>query len=193
MDSIDWLYGLDEKKVNDSLYKVVNWVKDNLYLLIWARSEPKKVVLDHYINFAKNVQIPIKIWIDDVTPRILYNRTQEQQQSYNILFKDFIQNRWIEWEFIWEYFSKLYRMNLEDFIEVMDITDYKDLNFILPEKKKTSTLSMVEFIHYFTQSEILSILSDHDASFLVWKFSAWLYYYFNNKRKRISFIILNKI
>lgn len=193
-NSIDWLLYDREKSARDSLYKVINWIKKNLYFLIWARSKPKKEVLDHYINFAKSLDKNIKIRIDDITPSLLYNRSEEEQQYYNELFKDFLQERWVEWEFISQSFSELSKMNLKDFIKIMDETDYADLNFILPEKKKNnSNLVLTEFVHYFTQNEILTFLSEHDATFLIWKFSAWLYYRYNNKIKRISFIILNKI
>lgn len=193
MNSIDWLHGVDCQMTKNVLYKVINWIKKDLYFLIWARSKPKKDVLKYFISFANSLQKTITIWIDDVTPSVLYNRTKEQQGVYNKMFKDFLQEHWVEGIFISEYFTNLSQKKLVDFIDTIKEVDYSSLCFILPEKKRhNDTLSTIELIHFYIQREILSILSSNNASFLVWKFSAWFYYYYNNKEKKISFIILNK-
>ena len=178
----------------DDVYKVINWIKERLYLLMWARNNPKKDIIDYYFDVSKKIWLPLKVRIDDVTPSLLYGRSQEQQLEYNNAYLEYMKNNWIDSDLVSniKWFSRW--LSLDHFVDIMQYTKISDLTFILPEKKKSiDNLLALEFIHYFIQNELLHLLSQNDVSFLIGKFSAWLYYNFNNNQKHISFIILNKI
>lgn len=145
-------------KEKGAIYEVKGDVKENeqLATICWARSDPKQV-----FGFMNKLSMHISpkrfiLLVDDMCPKILYGRSDDEQQKINQKYLDVFPECNI-------YFSSdIFKEVLsEDFMNVfIDMMEKISLNYyidFLPEKKRNdiSNIKLGEFIHTFCELFLL--------------------------------------
>lgn len=129
---------------------------EQLAIICWARSDPKQV-----FGFMNKLSMHISpkrfiLLVDDMCPKILYGRSDDEQQKINQKYLDAFPECNI-------YFSSdIFKGVLsEDFMNVfIDMMEKISLNYyidFLPEKKRNdiSNIKLGEFIHTFCELFLL--------------------------------------
>lgn len=131
--------------------------ENQLATLCWARSNPKAV-----FDFMKKVSTYIThkrfiLIIDDMCPKILYNRSDSEQEEINrkylAVFTDYIIY------FSSDIFKEAFANNfMEEFINIMRKINLNYYIDFLPEKKKSNLqfVKLEEFIHTFCELYLLN-------------------------------------
>lgn len=145
-------------KYKGIIYEVKGSVKEGAQLatICWARSNPKKVFdVMSKVNMCITSKKFILI-IDDICPKILYNRTDKEQneinQKYRNTFKD------CKLYFSSDIFRNALTKNfMEEFIDMMKKINLNYYIDFLPQKKRDDieSLKLGEFIHTFCELFLL--------------------------------------
>ena len=145
-------------KEKGAIYEVKGNVKENeqLATICWARSDPKQVFgfmnkLSMHISSKKFILL-----VDDMCPKILYGRSDDEQKKINQKYLDAFPECNI-------YFSSdiFKEVLFENFMNVfIDMMEKISLNYyidFLPEKKRNdiSNVKLGEFIHTFCELFLL--------------------------------------
>lgn len=146
-------------KDRGAIYDVKGIVKKEAQLatICWARSNPKPV-----FNFMSKVSMCITaksfiLLVDDICPKVLYHRTDTEQDEINKKYKKAFPNCLIY--FSSEIFKKSLSIDfMKDFIEMMKKININYYIDFLPEKKRTNlqSLNLGEFIHTFSELFLLN-------------------------------------
>ena len=150
---------LNVLKDKGAIYEVKGIVKKEAQLatICWARSNPKSV-----FNFMSKVSMHITskrfiILVDDICPKILYHRTDTEQDKINQKYKKAFSNCLIY--FSSEIFKKSLSIDfMKKFIEMMKKISLNYYIDFLPEKKRANlqSVNLGEFIHTFCELFLLS-------------------------------------
>ena len=155
-------------KTSPEIYKVINGINHKLFGVIWARSFPKVDVIEYFIKIATKLNLPLKIWVDDVTPQILYNRSELEQVSFNTSYEKILNDYSVDYSIVSKEYPFLKEKKSIDFFIAMRDIQITDLKYILPLKKRENSNTVLsELIHFFTQRELMNILSRETPTFLV--------------------------
>lgn len=149
---------LEILKDKGAIYEVKGIVKQDAQLatICWARSNPKTV-----FDFMNQISMHITskkfiLIIDDMCPKILYNRTDAEQDEINQKYRNTFKNCTIY--FSSDIFRTVLETNfMEEFINMMSKINLKYYIDFLPEKKKfdLQSVKLGEFIHTFCELFLL--------------------------------------
>ena len=140
------------------IYEVKGEVKEEAQLatICWARSNPKDVFdfmnkVSRYITSKQFILI-----IDDICPKILYSRTDTEQNEINQKYR----NKFKKYKlyFSSDIFREALAINfMEEFIDMMKKINLNYYIDFLPEKKRSEieTVKLGEFIHTFCELFLL--------------------------------------
>lgn len=140
------------------IYEIKGNVREDTQLatICWARSDPKKI-FDLMNKISMNITSKKFILIiDDICPKILYNRTDIEQneinQKYREKFKD------CKLYFSSDIFKKTLSTNfMEEFIDMMKKINFSYYIDFLPQKKRNdiASVNLGELIHTFCELFLL--------------------------------------
>lgn len=145
-------------KEKGAIYEVKGNVKENeqLATICWARSDPKQVFgfmnkLSMYISSKKFILL-----VDDMCPKILYGRSDDEQKKINQKYLDAFPecNIYFSSDIFKEVLSENFMNVFIDMMEKISLNYYIDF---LPEKKRNdiSNVKLGEFIHTFCELFLL--------------------------------------
>ncbi|HFU3977118.1 TPA: hypothetical protein ACGO2J_002198 [Streptococcus suis] len=147
-------------------------LNNTIGVLVWARNYPKEEVFLTMIDYvSKTLKKSIIFFIDDLCPKQVYARSDEEQGLYNVQYESFFQSNNVPYYFSSE-LIKPDEVTLNSIKDLLNGISIKEYASYLPQKKvKNNELEIKEIIHTAFQEVLLRKVLLIVPTILLGKFS----------------------